>query len=101
MHEPRELRASRMARRLAAPAFAVVVGLALWGCSEDGQQPAGPNRQALGFALARGQEPMLDSALAVHRRHTMRLMGIPGVVGTAVGGSAGPLSAPIEIIQDL
>jgi hypothetical protein len=30
----------------------------------------------------------LDSALAVHRRHTMELIAIPGVVGSGVGLNA-------------
>jgi hypothetical protein len=34
------------------------------------------------------EQPSVDSALAVHSRHTMELMAIPGVVGTGVGVSA-------------
>jgi hypothetical protein len=58
-----------------------LVGLALWGCAKGGRSPAAP-------CVVGQPQPGLDSALAVHRRHTMELMAIPGVVGTAVGVSA-------------
>lgn len=52
-------------------------------CSEGPPQPLGVDAEGV-MQGAPGQ-PSLDSALAVHRRHTMQLVDLPGVVGTAVG----------------
>src|SRR2546425_11160894 len=56
-----------------------VLGLALWGCGR-GQSLTSPCT-----SIAAREQPLLDSALAVHRRHAMQLIAIPGVVGTGVG----------------
>src|SRR5256885_7681454 len=56
------------------------IGLALAACARGGQSvAAGPCVPAQGD---------LDAALAVHTRHTLELMAIPGVLGTGVGVSA-------------
>jgi hypothetical protein len=65
--------------------FAVLVGLALGGCARDEQNLTAPRNQAPSAAAAAEQQPDLRLALAVHGRHTMRLITLPGVVGTAVG----------------
>jgi hypothetical protein len=72
---------SKVTDRRAAATLGLVA-LALWGCARP-EQSLAPTC----LAGAPGQ-PGLDSALAVHRRHTMELMAIPGVVGTAVGVNA-------------
>ena len=59
-----------------------VVGLALWGCGRSEQSLTSPCT-----SIAAELQPLLDSALAVHRRHT-ELMAIPGFVGTGVGLTA-------------
>jgi len=63
-----------------------LVALGVWGCSPD-QQPLTAPSNSLGVA-AEQQPADLQVALAVHRRHTMRLITLPGVVGTAVGVGA-------------
>ena len=73
-------RISNMTGRRAAATLGLVA-LALWGCARP-EQSLAPTC----LAGAPGQ-PGLDSALAVHRRHTLELMAIPGVVGTGVGVS--------------
>jgi len=88
MLKTRAFRATHVASRLAAVAFTALVGFALWGCAPGEHELTDPGNQAPGLSVAPGQQPDLDSALAVHRRHTMRLMAIPGVVGTAVGLTA-------------
>jgi hypothetical protein len=75
------LHISKLTGRRAA-SMLVLAALAFWGCTRH-EQPFAPT--CLAGALG---QPGLDSALAVHRRHTMELMAIPGVVGTAVGVSA-------------
>jgi hypothetical protein len=76
-------RASYVTGRRAAVVLGLM-GLALWGCALDEQSITAPPPcdAVVGGQLA------LDSALAVHRRHTMRLIEIPGVVGTGVGLTA-------------
>lgn len=76
------------ARRLTAGTFTALVVFGLSGCARDERQPTAPNDVAYTLTAAGGQQPDLDSALAVHRRHTMRLIEIPGVVGTGVGLTA-------------
>jgi hypothetical protein len=61
-----------------------LVGLALWACARDEQAFTAPAP----CAAVVGGQVALDSALAVHRRHTIELMAIPGVVGTGVGLTA-------------
>src|SRR5438105_12777300 len=73
------------ARHLARGAFTLLVTAGAWGCAREEQGPTAPNGKINGGSVVSPQQPYLDSALAVHRRHTMRLIAIPGVVGTAVG----------------
>jgi hypothetical protein len=65
-------------------AVVAFVALTLSGCTQDEHQVTAPSNRASSLSLTGGQAD-LDSALAVHRRHTFRLIAIPGVVGTAVG----------------
>jgi hypothetical protein len=64
----------------------VVIGLSatLWqGCSDEGLGPVdGPQLQQQTAAQGRGA---LRQAIAIQQNHTDRLLGLPGVVGTAVG----------------
>lgn len=80
-------RAFRIVKMAGRPAllFTALVGLAQWGCARDEQDLTSPGDQAPGFAVVGAQPPDLANALAVHGRHTMRLIAISGVVGTAVG----------------
>src|SRR3989442_1057023 len=87
MLEARSVRTSRMTLRVVAMFTASVV-LALWGCTRDEHEVTAPTNHASSLSVVSGQQPTLDSALAVHRRHTFELMAIPGVVGTAVGFTA-------------
>jgi hypothetical protein len=64
------LHASKVTGRRGAATLGLA-GLALWGCARH-EQPFAPT--CLAGALG---QPGLDSALAVHRRHTMELMAIP------------------------
>jgi hypothetical protein len=89
MTKARTSRASHTSGRRAASFTAALVGLALSGCMRDQEQLTDPGKHAPSFSVAGGQQPGLDSAIAVHRRHTMRLIANPGVVGTAVGVTAG------------
>jgi hypothetical protein len=82
MAKSRALPAGYPMGRRAAAALGLV-GLALWGCGRDQ-----PSFTAPSCASVAAGQPDLDSALAVHRRHTLELIAIPGVVGTAVGLSA-------------
>src|SRR2546430_7671273 len=59
------------------------VALLSWACMRKEQVITAPCT-----SVAAGVHPDLDSTLAVHRRHTMELIAIPGVVGTAVGLTA-------------
>ena len=55
----------------------------LASCSERPPQPLGVDAEGVMQGIP--GRPSLDSALSVHRRHTLRLVGLPGIVGTAVG----------------
>jgi hypothetical protein len=68
-------------------AFAAFIALALSACTLDQHQVTAPSNRASSLSVTGGQAD-LDSALAVHRRHTFRLIAIPGIVGTAVGLTA-------------
>jgi len=68
-------------------AFVAFVALALSGCTQDEDHVTAPSNRPSSLSLT-GAQPDLDSALAVHRRHTFRLIATPGVVGTAVGLTA-------------
>src|SRR6266566_4887167 len=87
MLEARSVRTCRMTPPLVA-AFTAIVALGLWGCTQDEHEVTAPSKQASSPSVWGGQQPTLDSALAVHRRHTFDLIAIPGVVGTAVGLTA-------------
>ena len=69
----------------------VAIIVAMAACFDNtGQSPAGPSVSDPGQQLS----VEFSSAVAAHRRHTSKLMEIPGVVGTAVGlanGHAGIL----------
>ena len=65
-------------------AIVMLVAFGLWGCARDESGPTESSDQPASLQFGAGQ-PNLDSVLAVHRRHTMRLIKIPGVVGTGVG----------------
>ncbi len=69
-------------------AVLVLIGFAFAGCKEDQQPVTGPISASNNAPLSAAQIPNFDSALAVHRRHTMRLIALPGVVATAVGATA-------------
>jgi hypothetical protein len=58
--------------------------LLLPSCQPSADGPTSPADAPLA-AVGRGQSPDLTAALAAKARHTGRLMGTPGVVGTAVG----------------
>ena len=75
----------RIARRPMRSTLVFLVGLGVWACGPDDERLTSPSVEASRFSAGGGQQPELDSALAVHRRHTLRLIAIPGVVGTAVG----------------
>jgi hypothetical protein len=66
------------------PLIAALISL---GCTQDANEPSMSNAPDLGAAV---EPPGLSTALAAQERHTDRLLGLPGVVGTAVGlGSNG------------
>ena len=83
MVSSRTLRIGYLASRPAVATLGVI-GLALWACAREEQTFTAP---ALCTSVLGGQTA-LDSALAVHRRHTHRLMEVAGVVGTGVGLTA-------------
>jgi hypothetical protein len=83
MAASRALPARYLTGRRAAVALGLV-GLALGACAPDEQTFTAPAP----CAAVVGGQLALDSALAVHRRYTMQLIEIPGVVGTAVGLTA-------------
>jgi hypothetical protein len=58
--------------------------LLLPSCQQSADGPTSPGDASLA-AVGRGPSPDLTAALAAQGRHTGRLMGTPGVVGTAVG----------------
>ena len=74
-------------RRALIPLF-TLAAFTVSSCGPDGPEPTGPG---LDPNLSLGsQPPGLAKALAAQARHTDRLLGIEGVVGTAVGlGSDG------------
>ena len=75
---------SSSARRVATGVLITLIGVGLSACARDKEEPTAPSDRAFSFNV-RATQADLDSALAVHRRHTMQLIEIPGVVGTAVG----------------
>jgi hypothetical protein len=62
---------------------ALVAGSIWTGCSQEGSQVTAPEDAQ--FSPPVFQQELLRPAIAVQDRHTPKLLGIPGVVGTAVG----------------
>jgi hypothetical protein len=73
---------SRRPRRRLLFSLPLLAALASLGCSQDANEPSSPPGPSL---AAVGEPPGLSAALAAQSRYTDRLLGIPGVVGTAVG----------------
>src|SRR6266481_2847844 len=73
------------ARTTLVAAPIALMGIGAQACARDENQVTAPSDQLMGLSAGGAPQPDLDSALAVHRRYTMRLMDLPGVVGTAVG----------------
>lgn len=69
-------------------AVALVAALVWFGCGQDRAPPTAPGGVPPTFSL-QGQQQGLDQAIAAQERHTDRLLAIRGVVGTAVGFTAG------------
>jgi hypothetical protein len=68
----------------------LLAALASLGCSHDPNEPSSPPRPSL---AAVGEPPGLAAALAAQARYTDRLLGRPGVVGTAVALTPGGRAA--------
>lgn len=60
----------------------LVAALISLGCTQDANEPSMSNAPDPGAAV---EPPGLSAALAAQARHTDRLLGVSGVVGTAVG----------------
>jgi hypothetical protein len=82
---PHAHRTGQAPARLVAAAFAVLLPLAVFGCGREADEPTAPNDQPPNLAAGPKDRDRLDSALAVHRRNTARLIAMRGTVGTAVG----------------
>jgi hypothetical protein len=69
-------------RRAVIPFF-IVASITVWSCSPESRAPTAPGVES--NVPAASPAPGLSLALAAQSRHTDRLLGIKGVVGTAVG----------------
>jgi hypothetical protein len=80
---------ARPLRRCTLFFLPLVAALISFGCTQDANGPSMSNGPDRGAGV---ETPGLSAALAAQARNTDRLLGMPGVVGTAVGLGPGGLA---------
>lgn len=65
--------------------FGLILSFAIWtSCGEQVQSPSGPQEAQEELVLS-PENPRVQSAMQVQRRHTKALLQKPGIIGTATG----------------